>query len=35
MLIWQGAIAFEKWTGRKAPLDLMKREAVKALGHEN
>jgi len=35
MLIWQGAIAFEKWTGQKAPLDLMKREAVKALGHEN
>ena len=35
MLAWQGAIAFEKWTGRKAPLDLMKREAIKALGHEN
>jgi len=35
MLVWQGAMAFEKWTGRKAPLDLMKREAVKALGHEN
>jgi len=35
MLAWQGAIAFEKWTGRKAPLDLMKKEAIKALGHEN
>ncbi len=35
MLIWQGAIAFEKWTGQKAPLDLMKKEAIKALGHEN
>ncbi len=35
MLVWQGAIAFEKWTGLKAPLDLMKREAIKALGHEN
>jgi len=35
MLVWQGALAFEKWTGRKAPLDLMKREAIKALGHEN
>jgi len=35
MLVWQGAIAFEKWTGEKAPLDLMKREAMKALGHEN
>ena len=35
MLVWQGAIAFEKWTGQEAPLDLMKREAIKALGHEN
>jgi len=35
MLVWQGAMAFEKWTGQKAPLDLMKREAIKALGHEN
>ena len=35
MLVWQGALAFEKWTGRKAPLEVMKKEAVKALGHEN
>ena len=35
MLVWQGAMAFEKWTGQKAPLDLMKREAIKALGYEN
>ena len=35
MLVWQGALAFEKWTGQKAPLELMKREAIKALGHEN
>ena len=35
MLVWQGAISFEKWTGQKAPLDLMKKEAIKALGHEN
>ena len=35
MLVWQGAIAFEKWTGQKAPLDLMKKETIKALGHEN
>lgn len=35
MLVWQGAIAFEKWTGRKAPLDLMRREVIKALEHEN
>jgi len=34
MLVWQGAMAFEKWAGQKAPLDLMKREAIKALGHE-
>ncbi len=32
MLAWQGALAFEKWTEHKAPLDLMRREAVKMLG---
>ncbi len=31
MLAWQGALAFEKWTGRKAPVNLMKREAIKSL----
>jgi len=31
MLAWQGALAFEKWTGQKAPLDLMRGEAVKML----
>jgi len=36
MLIWQGASAFEKWTGRKAPIDLMKREVIKVLAkHED
>jgi len=35
MLAWQGALAFEKWTGRKAPVDLMREEAVKALGYED
>ena len=35
MLAWQGALAFEKWTGRKAPVELMQREAMKVLGHEN
>ncbi len=35
MLVWQGALAFEKWTGQKAPLELMREEAIKALGHEN
>jgi len=32
MLVWQGVLAFEKWTGRKAPVDLMRETAVKALG---
>jgi len=36
MLVWQGALAFEKWTGLKAPVDVMKREAIKVLErHEN
>ena len=36
MLVWQGALAFEKWTGRKAPGNLMKEEAIKLLEkHEN
>jgi len=36
MLVWQGALAFEKWTGQKAPLETMKREAEKMLeAHEN
>jgi shikimate dehydrogenase len=35
MLAWQGALAFEKWTGRTAPLDLMREKAVAMLvGHE-
>ncbi|MES0278562.1 MAG: shikimate dehydrogenase [Dehalococcoidales bacterium] len=32
MLVWQGALAFEVWTGRKAPVALMREEALKALG---
>ena len=31
MLVWQGALAFELWTGVKAPVKLMKEEAIKAL----
>jgi len=31
MLVWQGALAFEKWTGLEAPVDLMKKEATKLL----
>lgn len=28
MLVWQGALAFEKWTGEKAPFELMKEVAL-------
>jgi shikimate dehydrogenase len=36
MLVWQGALAFEMWTGKQAPVSLMKREAIKVLeSHEN
>jgi len=35
MLVWQGALAFEQWTCQKAPLDLMREEIVKVLGHED
>jgi shikimate dehydrogenase len=31
MLAWQGALAFEKWIGQKAPIELMRQEAVKML----
>jgi len=31
MLTWQGALAFEKWTGREAPPDLMRNEAIRLL----
>ncbi len=32
MLIYQGAAAFERWTGRPAPVELMRRAAERALG---
>jgi shikimate dehydrogenase len=31
MLVWQGALAFEMWTGLKAPLEIMKEAATRAL----
>ena len=31
MLVWQGAIAFEKWTGRKASVEFMRAETIKLL----
>ncbi len=36
MLVWQGALAFEKWTGLKPSAELMKKEAIELLKkHEN
>ena len=34
MLVWQGVLAFEKFTGQKAPFEIMKGAAIKALGYE-
>jgi shikimate dehydrogenase len=31
MLVWQGAQAFELWTGKKPPVGLMKKEVLKFL----
>ncbi len=31
MLAWQGALAFEKWTGKPAPVRLMRDEAVRLM----
>jgi len=31
MLVWQGALAFELWTGAKAPTDIIKAKAIEAL----
>lgn len=31
MLAWQGALAFEKWTDQKAPIELMKNEVYHQL----
>ena len=36
MLLWQGALAFEKWTGLKAPVELMREKVIKVLqSHED
>jgi shikimate dehydrogenase len=36
MLAWQGALAFEKWTGQKAPIDIMIQALHERLGtHED
>jgi shikimate dehydrogenase len=35
MLVWQGVLAFEKFTGQEAPPDLMRNEAIRQMeGHE-
>jgi len=34
MLVWQGALAFEKWTGLKAPVELMRQKVIKVLGRD-
>ncbi len=35
MFVWQGALAFERWTGIKAPLELMREVVIKQLkAHE-
>jgi len=31
MLVWQGALAFEMWTGLKAPVELMKEVTIEVL----
>lgn len=32
MLVWQGALAFEKWTGIKAPVGVMREVVIERLG---
>jgi len=34
MLVWQGAHAFEKWTGSKAPVEIMKKQVESLTGSE-
>ncbi len=31
MLVWQGALAFEQWTGLKAPVEVMKKASINLL----
>ena len=31
MLVWQGALAFEQWTGLKAPVGVMREKVIDAL----
>ena len=34
MLIYQGALAFELWTGKTAPVDIMRAAAEQALAQD-
>ena len=34
MLVWQGALAFEKWTGLKAPVEVMREKVITVLGRD-
>lgn len=34
MLVWQGVLAFEKFTGKKVPFELMREAALEELQHE-
>jgi len=34
MLVWQGALAFELWTGAKPPVELMRKEVLRSLGQD-
>jgi len=34
MLVWQGALAFELWTGAKPPIELMRKEVLRSLGQD-
>ncbi|MBA7702925.1 Shikimate dehydrogenase (NADP(+)) [subsurface metagenome] len=31
MLVWQGALSVEMWTGLREPIELMREEAIKGL----
>jgi shikimate dehydrogenase len=35
MLVHQGALSFQRWTGRQAPVDVMRAACLKELGMEN
>jgi shikimate dehydrogenase len=35
MLVFQGAVSFETWTGVKAPVEVMMEAAVKEIAHRS